>query len=87
MIVNVTVFSDGTTTQVSPHVWEDPILEAGGPAGISAVTTIYNMMKFSQTSLSNVVGDQLSSLTHQWSGNYTDVPVELRFLVCVTCDG
>lgn len=33
-----------------------------GPAGLSAVATIYNMMHFSQGKQTNIVGDQLRSL-------------------------
>jgi hypothetical protein len=33
-----------------------------GPAGLSAVATIYNMMQFSQGEHTNIVGDQLRSL-------------------------
>ncbi|KAF7366080.1 hypothetical protein MVEN_00484300 [Mycena venus] len=34
----------------------------GGPAGLSAIATIYNMMYYSQGQQTNVVGDQLQSL-------------------------
>ncbi|KAJ7021097.1 hypothetical protein C8F04DRAFT_1141897 [Mycena alexandri] len=78
-ILNVTVYSDGTIISVSPK-YEEAIPEGGGPAGISAVTTIYNMMFFSQTALSNTVGDQLSSLVNQWSRNYSDVDAALGFM-------
>ncbi|KAJ7762904.1 hypothetical protein B0H16DRAFT_1528119 [Mycena metata] len=78
-IVNVTVYSDGTMVSVSPK-YEEAVPEGGGPAGISAVTMIYNMMAFSQTALSNIVGDQLSTLVHQWTGNYADADIALRFM-------
>jgi hypothetical protein len=35
--------------------------DIGGPAAISSVTTIYNMLSFSQALSSNIVGDQLNS--------------------------
>ncbi|KAJ6453951.1 hypothetical protein C8R45DRAFT_1192392 [Mycena sanguinolenta] len=38
------------------------ISDIGGPASISAVTTIYNMMLFAQASSNNAVGDQLESV-------------------------
>ncbi|KAJ7717267.1 hypothetical protein B0H16DRAFT_1611569, partial [Mycena metata] len=79
LVVNVTAYSDGTMVSVSPN-YEEAILEGGGPAGISAVTMIYNMMGLSQTSVTNIVGDELSTLVHQWTGNYADADIALAFM-------
>ncbi|KAF7367926.1 hypothetical protein MSAN_00857500 [Mycena sanguinolenta] len=42
-----------------PSSW---IPDIGGPAGVSAVTTIYNMLVFAQGTDSNTFGDQLTSV-------------------------
>ncbi|KAJ7450945.1 hypothetical protein B0H11DRAFT_316930 [Mycena galericulata] len=50
---------------------------AGGPAGLSAVTTISNMLFVAQAFSSNIMGDELNSLLEVWSDgdNYQDSEV------------
>ncbi|KAJ7221897.1 hypothetical protein C8J57DRAFT_1593600 [Mycena rebaudengoi] len=52
------LFSD--TIQATTHPGGIPDIE--GPAAISAVTTIYNMLSFSQAVNTNIVGDQLTAV-------------------------
>ncbi|KAF7366134.1 hypothetical protein MVEN_00490300 [Mycena venus] len=59
--------------------------DLGGPAGLSAVTTIYNMMYFSQGQQSNIVGDQLQSLI--LNGNLGDAASILPVMVGGIRDG
>lgn len=55
--INTTTFTDGA------------IAEVGGPAGLNAVTTMYNMALFSQAIYSNIMGDELSSVLQDIDGN------------------
>ncbi|KAJ7865122.1 hypothetical protein B0H14DRAFT_3600628 [Mycena olivaceomarginata] len=52
--LNSTVIDTQTLSGGSPDL--------DGPASLSAVATIYNMMQFSQGKTTNIVGDQLTSL-------------------------
>ncbi|KAJ7333423.1 hypothetical protein DFH08DRAFT_881191 [Mycena albidolilacea] len=52
--LNSTVIDTQTLSGGSPDL--------DGPAGLSAVATIYNMMHYSQGKSTNIVGDQLTSL-------------------------
>ncbi|KAJ6553262.1 hypothetical protein B0H19DRAFT_1236293 [Mycena capillaripes] len=67
---NGTIFSNNVNTTTLPG----GIPDMKGPAGISAVTTMYNMIAFSQGLDSNIVGDQLTSVLNDLDGN--DVPFD-----------
>ncbi|KAJ6550183.1 hypothetical protein B0H19DRAFT_1265044 [Mycena capillaripes] len=56
-IINTTTFTGGAVADV------------GGPAGLNAVNTIYNMALFSQAVYSNIMGDQLFSVLQDVDGN------------------
>ncbi|KAJ7739588.1 hypothetical protein B0H16DRAFT_1758791 [Mycena metata] len=58
--VNVTTSANGAVS------------DAGGPASFSAVTTIYNMVRFAQATYSNVMGDQLEALVNAAPSQFTD---------------
>ncbi|KAF7367941.1 hypothetical protein MSAN_00859100 [Mycena sanguinolenta] len=61
-----TVSADYTYSPSSNNIAVKPpynsIPDIGGPAGVSAVTTIYNMVLFAQGTSSNSFGDQMASL-------------------------
>ncbi|KAF8215220.1 hypothetical protein K438DRAFT_2008641 [Mycena galopus ATCC 62051] len=63
--VITTVWTDYTYGYYSDNIAVQPpstsIPDIGGPAGLSAVTTIYNMLLFAQGTNANIFGDQLSS--------------------------
>ncbi|KAF7372527.1 hypothetical protein MVEN_00114800 [Mycena venus] len=75
---NSTTIDAETPSRESPDV--------NGPAGLSAVATIYNMMYFSQGRQTNIVGDQLRSLI--LNGNLDDtasvLPVMEEYIRGVT---
>ncbi|KAJ7138820.1 hypothetical protein C8R46DRAFT_603930 [Mycena filopes] len=77
-IINATVVYN-TLTTVTPYY--DTAVPEKGPAGISAVTTMYNLMALSQATMANIVADQLSALVEgQTGGNYSDVNGSLRMM-------
>lgn len=61
---NGTMLSDNVNTTTLPG----GIPDLNGPAGMSAVTTMYNMVAFSQGLDSNIVGDQLTSVLNDVDG-------------------
>ncbi|KAJ7212813.1 hypothetical protein B0H12DRAFT_1079372 [Mycena haematopus] len=59
------------TTQITEG---DPI-DVGGPAGLSALITIYEMQLFAQATSTNVVGDQLRALIEDADPAFQDATV------------
>jgi hypothetical protein len=70
MITNVdVVYSyDSTNDTLKATTLSGGVSNVGGPAGLSAVTTISNMLSFSQALESNIVGDQLTSVLDDLDG-------------------
>ncbi|KAF7369672.1 hypothetical protein MVEN_00298300 [Mycena venus] len=61
-------FSGTITTNTLPG----GVSDVGGPAGLSAITTLYNMFYFSQAPQTSIVGDQLKTLIQDLDGNVFD---------------
>ncbi|KAJ7167060.1 hypothetical protein C8R46DRAFT_1351243 [Mycena filopes] len=59
-VVNVTTIPTGA------------VQDAGGPASLAAVTTIFETLYFAQAAVTNVMGDQLRSLIPEFTGSYDD---------------
>ncbi|KAF7344938.1 hypothetical protein MVEN_01656400 [Mycena venus] len=72
-----TVWADYTYSYYSDNIAVQPpsssIPNVGGPAGISAITTIYNMLVFAQGTNANAVGDQLTSILQDEDGDNRDL--------------
>ncbi|KAF8153590.1 hypothetical protein K438DRAFT_2026700, partial [Mycena galopus ATCC 62051] len=74
---------NSTTIEIGKYYGGSPDLD--GPAGLSAVTTIYNMMHFSQGEQTNVVGDQLySSILNNLDDPASILPVMEDYIRGVT---
>jgi hypothetical protein len=58
---------------ISPTTLDDyPTTYVGGPAGVSAITTLFNMQLFAQGTSSNIVGDQLRTSIKEVSSDFDD---------------
>ncbi|KAJ7924630.1 hypothetical protein B0H13DRAFT_2315344 [Mycena leptocephala] len=65
--------SDLLAGTISPATLDDdPTTYVGGPAGVSAITTLFNMQLFAQGTSSNIVGDQLRTSIKEVSSDFDD---------------
>ncbi|KAF7369673.1 hypothetical protein MVEN_00298400 [Mycena venus] len=75
--VDYTYSIGGGTISASTLPGETPDI-VGGPAGLSAVTTIFNMMHFSQALRTNIMGDRLKSIVQNVNGKIVSANDPLR---------
>ncbi|KAJ6453806.1 hypothetical protein C8R45DRAFT_1112355 [Mycena sanguinolenta] len=61
--------------------------DVGGPAGLSAVTMIYNMVLFAQGTDANVVGDELTAIVQEGADFLGATEVYIRGVAVVSCLG
>ncbi|KAJ6453802.1 hypothetical protein C8R45DRAFT_1038892, partial [Mycena sanguinolenta] len=77
-----TVSADYTYSYLSNNIAVKPpftgIPDVGGPAGLSAVTMIYNMVLFAQGTDANVVGDELTAIVQEGADFLGATEVYLR---------
>jgi hypothetical protein len=78
-IINVEVhYSDVINTRTRPGV---TVVDVGSPPTLSAVTTLYDMIYFSQAFAGNSMADKLRSLIQEIDGNNFTNPTILRTTV------
>ncbi|KAJ7031279.1 hypothetical protein C8F04DRAFT_1263102 [Mycena alexandri] len=73
-VTNTTVTYSGGIVNVTTSA-NGAVSDAGGPVSFSAVTTIYNMVRFAQATYSSVMGDQLEALVNAAPGQFTDANI------------
>jgi hypothetical protein len=78
--------SDLLAGTISPTTLDDdPTTYVGGPAGVSAITTLFNMQLFAQGTSSNIVGDQLRTSIKEVSSDFDDEIVLILLVSGPSC--